>query len=92
MNNKVNKVNLIYAAKIGLKIRQINIKARKIDGSILKTFDIVPDHFQVENKLKIINAFYKTFLLTNIRIKIFLKIFFLFIRNIKIKFHKKRLF
>lgn len=41
----------IYAAKLGLKIQSINVKAQKIDGSTFKTFEIVLASFQIEEKL-----------------------------------------
>lgn len=39
--NKVNTMNLRHIAKIDLKVRSTNIKAQKIDGSILQTSKIV---------------------------------------------------
>ena len=40
-----------YTLKLGLKVRQINVGAQKIDGSILKTFKIILASFQVKKKL-----------------------------------------
>ena len=40
-----------YASKLVLKIRFPKIEAPKIDGFILKTFEIVLASFQVEDKL-----------------------------------------
>ena len=34
-----------YASKLGLKVCSINVKAQKVDDSILKTFKIVLDSF-----------------------------------------------
>lgn len=43
--NKVNTITLTYAAKLDLKIYYINVKAQKIDSSILKIFEIILDSF-----------------------------------------------
>lgn len=50
-NNKINAMALICAVNLGLKICHINIVNQKIDGSIIKTFEIVWVNFQVEDKL-----------------------------------------
>lgn len=42
--NSDNEVNIIiptYKAKLGFKVRRIDVKAEKIDDSILKTFEII---------------------------------------------------
>lgn len=41
LGNKINIMTPAYAAKLDLKIQKTNIKARKIDGFILITFEIV---------------------------------------------------
>lgn len=41
LSNKINAMILGYIEKIGLKIRSTNIKAQKIDGSIIDIFEIV---------------------------------------------------
>ena len=43
---------LAYASKLALKVHPTNVKAQKIDGSILKTFEMVLASFQIEDKLK----------------------------------------
>lgn len=43
--NKINIMNLRHIAKIGLKICSTNIKAQKIDDSILQTSKIVWESF-----------------------------------------------
>ena len=40
-----------YALKLGLKVRLTNIKAQKINGSILEMFEMVWASLQVEDKL-----------------------------------------
>lgn len=38
---EVNTMTLVYLLKIGLRIRRIDIKAQKIDSSIVEIFKIV---------------------------------------------------
>lgn len=44
-------MTLVYTAKLDLKIRPTNVGAQKIDGFILKIFEIVIASFQVDDKL-----------------------------------------
>lgn len=41
----------IYLAKLSLKVCYINVKAQKIDSSIVKTFGIVLVNLQIKDKL-----------------------------------------
>ena len=49
--NKVNIMTSAYTAKLGLKFCSTNANAQKIDGSSLRTFEIVIANFKVEDKL-----------------------------------------
>lgn len=49
--NKVNTMIPAYMTNLELKVRLINIRAQKIDSSILETFGIVLAIFLVKNKL-----------------------------------------
>lgn len=51
-NIKVNAITLAYASKQDLIIRHINVKAQKINGFILKMFEMVLIRFQIEDKLR----------------------------------------
>lgn len=64
---------------------------RKIDGSALVTYRIVKAGFFIQNKLKKIWFFKKTFLLANISIKIVLKKLFVTFSNVNIWFVEKKL-
>lgn len=68
LSSEVNTMMPAYTLKLGLKVRQINVGAQKIDGSILKTFKIILASFQVKKKLWKARFFEKTFLLANISI------------------------
>ena len=45
-------MTLAYTSKLALNIYSTNVKAQKIDGSTIETFEIVLASFQVEDKLK----------------------------------------
>ena len=79
-------MTLGYILKLGLKIRSTNVKAQKIDGSTLKTFEMVLVNFQIENTLWRAWFFLKTFLLANLNIKVVLRMPFLTFSNANIKF------
>lgn len=70
--SEINTISLAYAAKLGFKDRLTNVDAQKIDGSILKMFEIVLVSFQVENKLCKVRFFQETFLLANTSIDMIL--------------------
>lgn len=61
-------MTLVYASKLGIKIRHINIKAWKIDSSTFETFGMVLTSFQGENKLRKARFFSETFLLADLSI------------------------
>ena len=48
--SKVNAMSLAFTRKLSLHIRKTNVRAQKIDGSILKTFEMVIADFQIEDK------------------------------------------
>lgn len=50
-SSKVNAMAPAYMAKLGPKVRSINVEAQKINGSSFKTFGIVFISFQIKNKL-----------------------------------------
>ena len=75
-----------YAAKLGLTTQKTSIGAKKIDGSPLKTYDILSAKFLLLNSLKKVQFFGKTFLLADISRKIVLKILFLSLNNVDVKF------
>ena len=70
-----------YALKLGLKIRPNNNKVQKIDNSTFEMFGIVLASFQVEDKLKKVCFFQKTFLLADFSIGLVLEMLFLTLSN-----------
>ena len=49
--SEVNAMHPAYAAKLGLRVRETDVGAQKIDGSHLDTFGMVIAGFSVEDKL-----------------------------------------
>lgn len=90
-NSEVNTMTLAYTAELGFKIWPTNIGAQKIYDSTFQTFEIVLASFQVDNKLKRVQFFQKTFLLTNISRDIILGMFFLTFSNAGVLFVDKKL-
>lgn len=84
-------MRLAYAFKLDLKVRQTNVKAKKIDGSIFETFGIMLTSFQMKNKFKKARFFEEKFLLTDINMKVVLRMSFLILSNANIEFVKKEL-
>lgn len=84
MRIEVNIMTIVYATRLGLAIRITDISAQKIDGSFLKTQEMITAGFLLQDRLEKIGFFEKTFLLIDISIKIVLKMLFLFFskRNI----------
>lgn len=41
LESKVNTMTPVYTSKLGFKVCLTNVKAQKVDGSILKIFGIV---------------------------------------------------
>lgn len=78
----------IYAVKLDLTIRKNNIEAQKIDGLLLKTHGMVSMIFSLRDNLERIRFFEETFLLADTSIEIVLRISFLFLSNVDIKFEK----
>ena len=91
MGSKLNAMTLTYAAKLGLKVRKIDIGAQKIDGSTLEIFGIVLAEFQVENKLGRAQFFQETFLLADISAEVVLGMPFLTLSNANVQFVEKEL-
>ena len=84
-------MNPAYAKKLGLRIRQTNVGAQKIDGSHLNIFGIVTAGFSLQNKLGKVQFFQKTFLMTDTRIEVVLGMLFLTFSNADIRFVEQKL-
>ena len=79
--SQVNAMAPAYASRLGLRVYRTDIGAQKIDGSTLKTFEMVLASFQIEDKLGRTRFFQKTFLLANISTEIVLSMPFFTLSN-----------
>ena len=59
--SKVNTINPAFTKKLGLHIRKINVRAKKIDGSTLETFEMVITDLEIEDKTDKSRFFSKNF-------------------------------
>ena len=70
-----------YILKLGLKVCFTNVGAQKIDGSTLKTFEMILASFRIEDILGRAQFFQETFLLADISAEVVLRILFLVFSN-----------
>lgn len=80
-----------YMAQIGFIIRSTNVRALKINSSLLKIYEIVSARFLVQDKESRERFFDKTFLLADTSIEIVLDIPFLSFNKTDIDFELKAL-
>lgn len=57
LDSKVNTMTPTYTLKLSVKVRFTDVRAQKIDGSMLKMFEMVLVNFQVKNKLERVRFF-----------------------------------
>ena len=89
--SEINAMTPAYASKLGLRVHHSNVRAQKIDGSILQTFGMVLANFQVEDKLGKTRFFQETFLLANISAEVVLGMPFLTLSNADVQFVEEEL-
>ena len=90
--SEVNAIHPLYAKKLDLDIQTTNMKAQKIDGTTLETFEIVIAGFSVHDKARKVCFFEETFLFANINIEIALGMLFLILNTINIYFTDRELY
>ena len=84
-------MNLNFAWKVGLKVWKTNVRAQMINDSALKTFEMVIADFQVEDKANRPRFFQETFLVTDLRFEVILRMCFLKLSNVDVLFNDKTL-
>ena len=89
--SKVNAMTLAYTKKLGLRTQKTDLRAQKIDGSLLKTYEMVIAAFQVRDKLGKARFFQETFLLADTSMEVVLEMLFLIFSNADIQFAEKEL-
>ena len=80
-----------YAKQLGFRTQETDVRAQKIDSSLLATYGMVIATFQVINKLGRTRFFQKTFLLADTTIEVVLGMPFLTLSNVNIQFAEKEL-
>ena len=91
LGSKVNVMHPIYAIKLGLHARKIDVSIQKIDGYYLDTFKIVIADCLVKDKLESVQFFQKIFLLANIGLEIVLGMYFPTLSKTNIRFMEREL-
>ena len=66
--------------------------AQNINGSTLETFKMIITNFQIKDKICKSQYFQEIFLITNIKVEVILRMFFLKLNNVNVLFKKKHLY
>lgn len=69
-------MTLAYILKLGFITQKTSVRAQKIDGSILETYDMVSASFLFKDSLEKVQFFDKTFLLANTSLEVVLGMLF----------------
>ena len=75
---------LVYAKNLGLWTQKTDVRAQKIDGSLLETYKIVIAAFQVKDELNRAQFFQEILLLANVSLEVVLRMLFLTLSNANI--------
>ena len=89
--NEVNAVHPSFVKQLGLSIRPTNVRAQKIDGTILNTHGMVVAAFSVVNKANRVKFFEETFLVANVSPEVVLGMPFLTLSNADVDFPSRDL-
>ena len=84
--SEINAIHPTLARELELPIRPTNVRAQKIDGTMLDTFGMVVTAFPMTNKANQVKFFKKTFLVANISPEVVLGILFLTLSGTDIDF------
>ena len=80
-----------YAKQLGLQVQKTDVEVQKIDNSSLRTFEMVINGFQIEDKLGKAQFFQKSFLLAKTSIEVVLGMLLLTFSNGDIQFAEQKL-
>ena len=84
-----SEVNAIYPTLVkesGLSIKPIDVKAEKIDGNTLNTYEIVVAAFLVTDKANQAKSFEETFLIANVSPQVVFGMLFLILSAVDVDF------
>ena len=88
--SKINAMTTAYTSKLGFWVQKTDVRAQKIDGSLLRTFGIVIAGFLVEDKLDRARFFQESLLLAETSMEMVLGMLFLILSNADIQFAEKK--
>ena len=86
LGNKVNTIQSTLAQELGLSIRLTDVKAQKINDTMLNTYKIVVTAFSVTDKANQVKFFEKTFLIANVSLDIVFEMPFLTLSDADVNF------
>ena len=88
---KVNAMSQAFIQQLSLKICKTNVRAQKINGTILETYEMVVSTFYVLDKDGRRRFFEENFLLADVKPDLVLKILFLTMNNTNVDFQVRNL-
>ena len=88
---EVNAIHLTFAQELGLPIRTTDVRAQKIDGTMLDTFGMVDVAFSVTDKANQVRFFEETFLVANVSPEVVLGMPFLTLSGADVDFSGREL-
>ena len=86
LENEVNAIYPSFAKQLGFSIRPTDVGAQKIDGTMLKTHEMVVAAFSVVNKANQVRFFEETFLVANVSLEVVLGIPFFILSGANVDF------
>ena len=89
--SEVNAISQVFAHQLDLTIQKTNVGAQKIDGTTLKTYEMVVSTFSVLDKDGRERFFEESFLLADIKSEIVLEMPFLTMSNTDLDFQARNL-
>ncbi len=87
----VNIMSQAFTHQLGLKIRKTNVEAQKIDGTTLKTYEMVVFTFSILDKDCRGRFFEKSFLLADVKLNVVVEMLFLIMNNADVDFQARDL-
>lgn len=85
-SSEINAIHLNFAKRQGFSIKTIDIRAQKINDTMLNTYKILVAAFSMINQANQVKFFEKTCLMANVSPEVILKIFFLALSSANIDF------
>ena len=91
LGSKVNTIYLASSQELGLPIRLRDVKAQKIDGNMLDTYEMIVATFLVTDKANQVRFFEETFIMANISPNVILGMLFLTLSGANVDFLDRKL-